>query len=490
MFRTSVNSTPLTTDIANGVFANITADRHYQSDVSFLATLRALVYPRMKDEDAIRLNFSSSSYSVSDLNGCSGNVAVNAITDSMHLHDNGYFSIHYFRNSNNEANSNAMKVVEKNFLSVWGEFERLDKMTAFFSKSFAVLCYLNKKTKTVAIFVENMDYRRLHYLQLGILPALPWYFDPKQGVSELEMELIHSLNERTSDKYMECLDKIASQYDFRSAGIRNMLAGFEQTFRKREMDAVRRDIRNDDDEIERLTRSIGDLLRHRNDSCIKLLGLETYVAQSGEDSEIMDYFLCNRKLYLESVRESEMVFTVADYLSYFDKDVVERVLGNERSYVHRGGSSISAAKMKKLLKAIFIDEKIRIRVCAAYRFDINGTVRTEEGHDFPANLTDSHIPNPHINRYRCMGNYQNTINRLLKDNNYIGALEQCAASCKSLNWTDSTVMEYFMGQMYRNEYACIELPDGKVVKPKDAIAWLDAQEVAKDGQEEKKGQEE
>lgn len=485
MFRTSISSTPLTSDIANSVFTNITAENSYQSDVSFIATLRALVSPRMGEGDTITLRYSSSHYSIGDLNGSSENDAIDAITSGMRLERPGYFSIHYFRD-NAEANSRAMELIEKGFVSRHGKFKRLDKMTAFFSKSFNVLCFLNEETKTVAIFVENMDLRRLHYLQLGILPALPWYFDPKKGVTDLEMELIHSLNERVPDKYLDCLERVAAQYDFRSVAIRNMLKGFEHQFKVREMDSVRRNISDTNSQIENYNNEIGNLFRRRNELCIKLLGLETSVAEAGDESEIMDYFLCNRKMYLESVAGAEMYFTVADYLTYFDKDVVERVLRNERSYVYtRRAGGISTAQMKKLLKAIFIDETLRMRVCAAYRFDISGNVRTMDGHDFPNNLTSTHIPNPHINRYRCMGNYQNTINRLLRDNNYVGALEQCAASCKSLNWTDSTVMEYFMGQLYRNEYACIELPDGKVVKPKDAIAWMEAQEVAKSGQKEK-----
>ena len=95
------------------------------------------------------------------------------------------------------------------------------------------------------------------------------------------------------------------------------------------------------------------------------------------------------------------------------------------------------------------------------------------------------MPNPHIDRYRCIGNYERTINQCIKENNYIGALEQAIASCKSLNFGDSTVMKEFMRRMYGLEsYShnkCVELPDGTVVTPKEAAAWLKEQE---NGQEE------
>ena len=78
-----------------------------------------------------------------------------------------------------------------------------------------------------------------------------------------------------------------------------------------------------------------------------------------------------------------------------------------------------------------------------------------------------------------MGNYTTTINRLLKNHDYIGALEQCIASCKSLNWGDSAVMTSFMRSMWGNgsNNRCIELPDGRVVKPNEAITWLEQQEA-------------
>ena len=61
MFKTSITATPLTTDAANSYFQNITGDK-FGNDDSFLATLRALVAPRIKDEESIHLIFGSSSY--------------------------------------------------------------------------------------------------------------------------------------------------------------------------------------------------------------------------------------------------------------------------------------------------------------------------------------------------------------------------------------------------------------------------------------------
>ena len=165
--------------------------------------------------------------------------------------------------------------------------------------------------------------------------------------------------------------------------------------------------------------------------------------------------------------------------------MAEQIINRATSFVYRpdGGSGhtgAAAEKMKKLMTEIFVSEepRLRIRVCASYRFDLNGSVAPNGHRDFGAEYGD-YLPNPHINDYNCMCNYTTTINRLLRNHDYIGALEQCVASCKSLNWGDSAVMTSFMRSMWGNgnNNRCIELPDGRIVKPNEAISWLEQQET-------------
>lgn len=298
-------------------------------------------------------------------------------------------------------------------------------------------------------------------------------------MTEEELALVYSMRETNPDKYNQCLAKMAEKYDFRSGRIRQLLNGFESRFEKMECDRVQREIDTYDAKIIELNNSIGDYLRHRNDSCIRLLGLETKIAEGGE-SEIMEYFLCNRHLVLEQVTNTDMYFAVKDYLEYFDSDMAERIIGNRNSFVYYYGLShrgeAGAAKAEKLMREIFVSDnpRLKIRFCAAYRFALNGSVEAIRGHEFGFEF-DGYMPNTHINNYRCLGNYQQTINEMLRRRNYIAAVEQCIASCKSLNWGDSTVMDSFMNNFWGGA-RCIELPDGSVVKAEQAIQWLEEQD--------------
>ena len=81
MFKKSIASTPLTTDTANSFFRNISGER-FGTDNSFLATLRALVAPRIKDEESITLRFTSTGYDASVVSSMPAERVVRAICDN------------------------------------------------------------------------------------------------------------------------------------------------------------------------------------------------------------------------------------------------------------------------------------------------------------------------------------------------------------------------------------------------------------------------
>lgn len=487
MFKSVINSTPLVSDAANSFFQNIRGD-YFQRDATFLSTLRALVAPRMAKEDSVTLSFTETHYTAGQVRDNSIRDMLNAICRYSNAlsGEMGQIQIHNFVSQSQEDNYACLELMKSSFEQQYEGWHRLNKVTDFFRKTFYVLCFINPEKKSVYLFTDKMDVKKMHYLQCSIFAFLPWYFDPEVGVSELEMELINSLREKKSDKYEDCIARIASQYDFRTQKIRNLLAGFETRYERQECEKVRMEIGDYIDEIDRLNNQIGEYLRYKADKEIRLLGLETKIAQgSSEDSEIMEYFLCNNRLVLEEVTDTYMVFSCMDYLTYFDEDMAKQMIDNKRSYVYRPNGRmcnnfIPEDDMKKLMYAIFIDQTLRIKMCCAYQFDLNGRVRGLSGHNYGYEFREC-TPNTHIDRYSCMGNYERTINELLKNHNYIGAIEQCVASCKSMNFADSPVMQEFMSRLYglsgsNVNIRCIELPDGRVVEPKEAIEWLKAQE--------------
>ena len=480
MFKQSITATPFTTEDANNYFSNITGNA-YGGDISFLATLRALIAPRIPKEDSIRVVFGTTSYSANEINNTSVDSAVRSICRNIDMGECGLFYIHGFSNAS-EENAASFDCIEKKLTSNYAGFSRLDAVTAFFRKSFRVDCFINPSMKQVILFIDELTNRRLHYVQCAILAMLPWYFNKESGVTATEMELIKSLRETDSSNYLRLLSVLAENYNFKEARVRKLLTGFELRHERLELDRCKSEIQNYDAQIERLNNQIGHQLSYRNESLIRMLGLERRIEEgASEDSEIMEYFLCNRKLHLENVSNSEMKFVVKDYLTYFDRDIAETTIRNKRSNAYRkSGGRFAEEDVERLLTEIFlVDEPaLHIKICAAYKFDLNGSVTGISSYHFGADFNDA-IPNMHIQQHSCMNSYRTVINRLLVDRNYIEAIEQCVASCKSLNFGDGIVMDEFWSCLFRGEYGnnrCIELPDGNVVKPAEAIKWLKAQD--------------
>lgn len=480
MFKNIITTTALTTEGANEFFGEKIGGGTWNRDITFLTTLRALLAPRMKDEDFLCVAFTDTAYNAERVNDYGDTRAVRSIVENWIDHDNE-IHIHNFRSAFQEANTAWIDAVERCFLNVSTGWRRVEKVTVFFHKVFRVLCYINPELRSVTIFTDGMDIRRMHYLQCGIFAFIPWYFDPEVGVTDLEMELINSLREKTSAKYEECIAKIAAQYDFETARIRNLLRGFETKYEQMQCDRIRNEIDRALRNLESLDRQYAECLRNKRDYEATLMGLEMKISENGDESEIMDFFIRNKQLSLRFVRGNVMEFVVKTTLDFFDEELAARVIDNENSILYgrfgdRYRGQITADDMKILAREIFINQMLRIRVCAAYQFEIGGTVVARSNYEFGPECA-SYFPNPHINRYSCLGTYKRTINERLKENDYIGAITQCISSAKSLNFGDGAVMEEFACKMYGTEYKTkkfIEDQDGNLMTVKEAVDWARA----------------
>lgn len=479
MFRATISSTALYSEAANHYFDNITGDR-YRDDVSFLSTLRALAAPRMADKEHINLAFTRSTYTSRDVANNSANRMVKAMLDMTYYDSEGMFVVHSVEAREQADNYSCLELLKSTFCDVYRGFERVEKVTDFFRKTFYSLCFVNPETKQVVVFVEQLNIRKLHYLQCGIFAFMPWYFNPKAGVSADEMALIQSLRDTSEAGYLECIRKISLKYDFRTSIIKKKLQGFETRFDKVELDKYRNKVERTIREIQDLNNSIARCFENKRELDIKILGLEQKIESGQGESEIMEYFLCNKKLFLEEVTDKTLTFCAKDYLVYFDEDMAKRIINNSTSYVYRPGGYdrsgyINPDDMKLLMTALFIDQTLRMKICATYKFELGNRVYGVSHYTYPPDCDDC-MPNTHIDRYSCLGNNERAINECLKNNDYIGAIEQSISSCKGMNFADSAVMRVFMERLYGvdgySHNRCIELPDGTVVRPKDAIEWL------------------
>ena len=480
MFKDIITQTPFTTPAADEYFSRVTGDS-FGGDVSVVSTLRALVFPRMGDADTLRVKFTSSSYNAAAIASVPVSSAVQAVCSNMEINAGDFIQIHSLNNTKQDNNMACMELLRRKFQTVFDGWQIFEDIAAVMCGVANVLCFINAERRSTILFVEKLDLKKLHYLQAAILGLVPWYYQMGTAVTTQEMNLMRSLRSRDSAEYQNCLKDLVSQFDFEKLRLKRMLSGFETRQARSDIEKLRREIENYRTGINQLNDRIAEYISAMNERGIRLMGLEQSVERAKEGSELLDYFLCNRRVVLESAEGTRLSFYVKDYLEYFDEEMVESALRNKYSYVYQFcNEDITPERMKKLVRAVFIDDKIRLRICAAYSFDVNGNITPQSYHDF-GEASTSYLANPHINRYQCMGNYSTPINRLIRDRNYVAAIEQTVASAKSLNWGDSTVMREFFRAVVGISDCCtnnraFELPDGTVATPIEAIRWLESQE--------------
>lgn len=493
MFANAVTTTPLTGDIQDSVFSRISGNS-YRQDVSFTATLRMLLHGRMKEEDKLDIRVREGNYAYREINGAAYDSIMRAfLGGSVSDFDNGTFIVHYLVGASESDRKQIMEYVSANFLENNPGWTHIDEITSLFRKSFGIHCFCNAEKKNTILFVEKMSMKIWHYIQCAVFGYFPWYFERKPGsVSPEEFELVKSFHEETSDKLLACLAKFAEKFDFRAMSIRKLLDGYEKVFLHSEMDACESNQRSMINQINDWEERINEYNKELYDLQIKMAGLLVKLNEDVKESEVMDYFIANKRLVLEQVERSELRFGVKDYLEYFDPEAAKTYIKNRNSFFYCNkpmGYPVKNEDLEKLFKLLFISQKLKIRFCAFYYLDIRGSVQAISHHGFNAEY-DCFLPNPHIQGYHCLGGYEREIKKCLKNSDMVGALEQCIASAKSLNFHDTPVMREFMSYFFdTRRKPFIELPDGGVVSPVDAVKWMRAEEARAKEEEERKKRE-
>lgn len=481
MFKETIRSTPFNTDAANEYFNDKIYGSTFNGDDSFVSTLRGLLSNRINDGH-IHFKVINNRVRFTD--------EATTIGDSMcnfDPYDEDMITLCMFSPSS-DGDKNVLEMISRVFPTRdYAEgWTKLDKVTALFSKAFEIICYINPEKRSVVMFTPSMSLRKYHLLQCSILGILPWYFNPKDGISDVEMSLIKSFTASTTDsdgkvsnngsvsQYMDALGKIANNLDFESARLEKLLKGIESRFEEKEIEKIKSEIDESDRRIASHNETINEILREISEYNIRLLGLIASKESKKEDSEILEYFKRNKNIYLDDVSRDKIRFSVKGNIEIFDEEVVKRTLDNKDSFVYSNKpASISSEAIKGLMTRVFIGQDVYVRFCAAYALDMNGGVEGLSNHEFTAPMFAGYMPNPHIQYYSCLGSYGPVLNGLMRKGAYIEALEQCSVSAKSLNWCDSAVMIRFFEWLYENRYECFEMPDGSVCNLKGALAWID-----------------
>lgn len=464
MFREGITS-PLVSGVgASSLFKNISSvgGGGIATDESFLSSLRALLYPRVKGNP---------------VNLIQRQVQIRSMKDEqMDEPDKDSLSVLYFRQSiNTEVKETLVKEFESGVIS-WPGWECVKNVTIFYAKQAPVYCYINRGKRAAVVFVLSRPDRQLiHYLQAAIPAYLPWYFSREEGVTELERRMVDSLRENTPDKYLACMEEFAELYHLRDEGIRALVGDIESRYEKHEAERLKEKIKDLMEEVRANEDRIRDLLRTKRDDDIRLNGLLNRQKDRAAESPLVGYFINNRKAEVVGSDDDSITVVVRETCSIFDESEAEYSINDRRSLVYSiGDGELNDDDMELLMRAIFLDKELQINFCSAYKLYLYGGVDGLRRYEFGPKYADC-MPNPHIEHYACTGDYGEAIREALTDGDMIGGIEMAIASCASLNFSDGAVMEEFINDLQGEGHSnnrCIVLPDGSVVTPSEAVRYL------------------
>ncbi len=484
MFRACVADTPLTTEAANGFFTNIVGET-FRNDNTLLASARAFLAPRIPEGETFRVQFAASNITEDYvLNKTPGEV-MNRIANASQISVENTLTIHSLCHPVKASNMAVLGCLGEHFTQVFDGWEKVQRITDMFHRlinvgSLDCLCFINKELKSSILFVDNLTFSRLHVIGGALLGMVPWYFDRTKAPDELDRELVQACQQTDENVYLDVLSKIAQKYDFEAGRLRRLLGEFQTSYERQRLITMQRNHDNIVSSMEGLEREYNDYAARLRRNQIELHALEMSISHGSADSEIMDLFLSNRNLILVDVSGTEMTYIIKSYANLWEDDVVQDDIADRRGYVYNRDRNFSVEQCQKLMKAVFIDRTIKLRMCAAFRLSMGGTsISALSNYDYGPQCA-GYMPNPHIHYYHCISGHTPTIHQAMERRDYVAAIMQTMGATQNLNFSDTTVMNKFYRDIFNhNSYnRAFELPDGRVVSSDQAIEWIEQQEAA------------
>lgn len=371
----------------------------------------------------------------------------------------------------------------------------INKVSSFFSKFGEVFCAINDELQSSLIVYRVSGVGRdalirhslkfLHYIQCALPVILPWGFKEKP-LTALEMELLTSLQEESETHYLKVLERGFWEFDVRGRVNRLLMENFETSLYENKAKKCEMEIYDIQDKIDRLREEFDRLLEQKDMAEVALLGLQL---KSGDfQNEMADYLATNKHVYVLGERskcqrnsDKEFQIAVVADLEYFDEEMAERILGNRYSYLYScsyGDRALSEDDVTSLFREVFINRTIKMRMSAVFRLSHRTVSPIEGGVEEVLGrcplIVRNTMPNVHLDKYGCMGNYERIIRQAAENIDCISMVEAAIASTKSLNLGDIPVMNIFTCSLYDNyDCTCFVVPGrDEVLDAAEAVKWI------------------
>jgi len=474
MFNKAIHGTTLTTEAAGRLFSNIVASD--APDQSFPATLRALLRKRLPTDESVQLVCKRLHLSANDISYATTSDCMSWFIPEIIRHPRpSEHIISIVNTAQQDAGEKMLEIVRANIGAGkrhMSGFTRRDDLKVFYARKVNALFYIDADNRNTVIFADQMELKHFHVLQMMIPKYLPGLF-ADNPLTTTETALLKSLGNKSAVEYETLIEEFAKDLDIRAEIIRGKLAGFEMAFERTRFDELRNEInsyQSDYDNYVSMMREIANKIQERK---YTLAGLECSLNEHSGDSELVEYFMCNKNLSLINVSGTRMEFVAHGYADIYDPDAFNQYVGNHSGYMYSNlSSAVTKPQMEKLYRAIFGDGKYKLRICAAYTADMRTGLKAFQHYSFPIESA-TYFPNPHIQQFGCIGTYAGRFQEYMQKKDYVGGIDQAVVSARNLNFYDSSVISRFAQDLSKTAIKCVEKADGTLLTPREAIIELE-----------------
>jgi len=334
MFSKAICETALTGSAADRLFTNITD--YDAPDKSFLSTMRALLRKRLKPDESVYLCCRKVYLSANDLSAmtpmrCLNNLIPIEITNQS---PTGY-NIYIIHTETPEAGAKMLEIISANAGSGkrrMSNFTRREDLRVFYARTLNALFYTDETLRNTVIFTDNLDLKRFHILQMMLPKYLPSLFD-NSPLTENEIALLKSTGNKSAIDYEKLITEFSKDFDIRSETIRLKLAGFESAFERMRIGELKSEITRHQEDCDAHLAVMRDLTDKIKNCQYTLASLECSVNNKSGDSELTEYFMCNKNLNLIRVNGTLMEFITHGYADIYDEDAFIQYAGNHAGYM-------------------------------------------------------------------------------------------------------------------------------------------------------------
>jgi len=352
------------------------------------------------------------------------------------------------------------------------DYTRRDDLHIFYGRKTKALFYTDESERNTIIFIGKLDLKQFHVLQMMIPKYLPRLF-ADNPLTQMEIDLLKSTGSKYAVEYETLIEALSRDLDIRAEIIRTKLAGFETVFERQKVAALKKEISTYQIDYEHYLSMMRDAHNTIQERMYTLAGLEGSIGAQSGDSELMEYFMCNKNLTIIRVEGTVIEFVAHGYVDIYDEDAFEQYASNHDGYLYCGiVHSIMESEMETLYRAIFSDDIYKLRICAAYTVDMKSGIKALRHFTFPAE-SKTYFPNTHIQSFGCIGNYAGRFQEYMQKRDYVGAIDQAVVSARNLNFYDSSVIGRFAEDFSRTTIPCLEARDGRLLTPLEAITELE-----------------